>query len=413
MLNPLTWLSRQRFPYEPLVRVEISRSKLLHNLKAYLRLNPENKIAPVVKSNAYGHGLIEIATILDKANRSDTEIKGRIPFLVIDSYFEAIALTAKGIKLPLLIIGYTSPAIIMVSRTNNISFTVSSLETLRAIANIKHNVKIQLKFDTGMHRQGLVPKEIQDALTIIQSNSKIKLDGLCSHLSDSSNLDPSYTRNQIEIWNNLVTLAKKECPDIRYYHLSATDGHWYAVTREASEEDHWYAGISSNVTRLGLGLYGLADFQSDNTSVLAEERRVFIENLNLKPVLELKTSLTGIRSLEADQSVGYDRTYVTVKDTTLATIPVGYYEGLDRRLSNTGSVMIGNQVCPIVGLVSMNITSIDVSAVSNPQISQEVTVISSQLNDPNSVSNMSRLCKTATYEIVVHIPGHLKRVVVS
>ncbi|MFA6602101.1 MAG: alanine racemase [Candidatus Paceibacterota bacterium] len=411
MLNPLTWLSRQRFPYEPLVRVEISRSRLLHNLEAYLALDPENKIAPVVKSNAYGHGLLEVAKILDTANRLDPEIKGRLPFLVIDSYFEAIALTAKKIRLPLLIIGYTSPEIIKASKTTNISYTIANLQTLKAIAETTRLVRIHLKFNTGMNRQGLEPEEFQEALTIIQSNSKIKLIGICSHLCDAANLDPEYTHKQITTWSKLVALAKKEMPTIKYFHLSATDGHWYAGIRRPSDEGD--PSIFHNVTRLGLGLYGLADFETEETSTLSLDRKAFIKNLDLQPALELKTSLTSIRKLKTGQVIGYDKTFKASKEMTIATIPVGYYEGLDRRLSNIGSVIVNDEICPIVGLISMNIACIDISAVSNPRIGQEVTVISSKTSLVNSVANIAKLCKTAAYEIVVHVAGHLKRVVVE
>lgn len=409
MLNPLTWLSRKRFPYEPLIRVQISKSRLIHNLKAFFESNPYEFIAPVIKSNAYGHGLLEIARILDQAAVSNPLFQNRLPFLAIDSYFEAVALTAQGIKTPLLIIGYTSPEIITTSRTSRIVYSISNLDILKKISQTRRAVRIHLKFDTGMHRQGLEPNEIEEALNIIMSNSKIILEGVFSHLSDSANPDDSYTRRQIRIWNDLVRKVKEKIPSVSYYHIAATDGHWQTFLSQKENRDK----IEANLTRLGLGLYGLATFKNQSAQIGVKERVAFTNNLNLKPVLEMSTIITGLRRLPAGESVGYDRTYTTKKETLLATIPVGYYEGLDRRLSNKGFVTVSNVNCPLAGLISMNISSLDVSAVQDPRLGDKVTVISREPDDPNSIACISTLCSSVPYEIVVHIPAHLKRVVVE
>ncbi len=416
-MNLLTWASRQRFPYEPLIRIEISKKSLLHNLHEFQKLAPKNhsghpQVAPVLKSNAYGHGLIEVAKILQNEHH--------IPFCVVDSYFEAIALRVKGFKIPLLVIGYTRPETILNSNLNHVAFTVTSLDTLRAITKVEVNrnssnikkrffdllrlrfrpklVHIHLKIDTGMRRQGILPEEIDSAIKLIKGDEgdradkkhPIVLEGICSHLCDADNVDESFTESQTHIWNKIVEQFRHEFSHIKYIHLSATDGH--RLTHD----------VAANVSRLGIGLYGLSENPAINS------------RLDLRPVLEMKTIITGIKKLNEGETTGYGNTFKASQDITIATIPVGYFEGFDRRLSNNGIIFVGKEkiLCPILGRVSMNIITIDVSHVSNIKIGDEVITISNNSSDENSIVNMARKCGTISYEIAVHIPAHLKRVVV-
>ena len=146
MKKLLTWASKRRFPYEPLITIEISKGCLFHNLNEFRKLAPNRSIAPVLKSNAYGHGLQEIAELL--------EDQAGIPFCIVDSYFEAVALRSRGIKTLLLIIGYTRPEMITDTHLKKVSFTITTIETLRDISSTNKEVSIHIKIDTGMHRQG-------------------------------------------------------------------------------------------------------------------------------------------------------------------------------------------------------------------------------------------------------------------
>jgi len=383
MINPLTWLSRRRFPYDPLITVEVSKSALIHNLEQFRKIAPHHSVAPVLKSNAYGHGLFEVAEILQHDKR--------IPFLVVDSYYEAVALRAHGIKTPLLIIGYTRPETILASNLRNTMFTVTSLDTLLRLEQTLHPIAIHLKIDAGMHRQGILPEEIDQACNLLSENPLIVLRGLCSHLCDADNVDPSFTEGQIHVWNRIAKKFKSEFIELEYTHLSATDGHRFT------------ADIAANVSRLGLGLYGLIDGTT------------YMPALDLKPAMQMKTILTGIKKLASDESVGYGVTFKAENDMTIGTIPVGYFEGVDRRLSNIGHVEVGPEriSCQIIGQVSMNITVIDISGIEKPAIGMEVIVIGNDRTRSNSLEVMAKKCNTISYELAVHVPGHLKRVVVD
>lgn len=388
MLNPLTWLSRSRFPYLPLIRIEISRSRLLHNLAEFRKLAPKDPatgmgmVAPVLKSNAYGHGFQEVASILRHERH--------IPFIVVDSYFEALALRSYGVRTQILIIGYTRPEIILTSHLFNTVFTVGSIETLEHLESTTRKIPIHLKIDTGMHRQGILPSEVEHASDLLSENPLIVLKGLCSHLADADNTDPSFTETQIHSWNKVARHFKAEFASLEYLHLAATDGHRYT------------ADIESNVSRVGIGLYGLVDGS------------VYTPKLDLKPVMRMTSIITSLKHLSRDEGVGYGNTFKAQKDMTVATIPAGYYEGVDRRLSNIGMIGVNHEdvPCPIIGRVSMNITSIDVSHVSGVKVGTAVTVISNDQAQAHSIQGMAKRAGTIPYEIAVHVPASLKRVIV-
>lgn len=383
-------LSKSRFPYEPLINVNVSRSRLLHNLKQFRNIAPNSQVAPVLKSNAYGHGLMEVADILGSEN---------VPFLVVDSFFEALALRANAIKTPLLIIGYTRPDTVVDSTLTDVSFTITSLDMFRSIASLssrrqrwqRHNqISLHIKIDTGMRRQGILGHEYETAVDIVRNNRHLHLDGLATHFADADNDDATFTNGQIREWNGAVKYFRKQFPDIKYFHASNTDGHRFTDK------------IDANVSRLGIGLYGLAD---------SDVMKLF----DLKPVMSVETIITGVKTLKNGDSVGYGRTFVAKNDRRIVTIPFGYFEGLDRRLSNRGIVQVGQGrlPCPIIGRISMNIATIDVSSITDVEVGDIVTVFSRNQDDPNSLRKIADTTGALTYELCVHIPPHLKRRVVA
>ena len=261
-----------------------------------------------------------------------------------------------------------------------------------------------------MRRQGILPEEADEAIKIIRNNPGLVLEGICTHFADADDPDGSFTEGQINLWDRKVKKFKAAFPHLRYFHAAATDG-------SSLSKD-----IFANVVRLGIGLYGLSENQSLNQS------------LDLQPVLEMKTLLTGVKRLKSGETVGYGNTFKADKDMTIATIPVGYFEGLDRRLSSgpirqladggasdganepNGFVQVGpgRVACPIIGRVSMNISTIDVSSVPKAAAGMEAVVISRDANDPNSIAEIAKRSDgTITYEIAVKIPAHLKRTVVE
>jgi alanine racemase len=378
MMNVLQRILKPRVKYEPLIEIRISKAAILHNLKTFQTTYPKFEFAPVLKSNAYGHGLVEVASILDNQNT---------PFFMVDSFYEALVLRRAGIKTKILVLGYVRTQEILENKLKNVSYEVIDLEVLKKIsASATKSINIHLKIDTGMHRQGILLEEVDEAVKLIGANKNINLEGVCSHLADADGDSADFTNKQIKIWNELVVKFKKEFPNIKYFHLSNTAGAGFEKEIEA------------NVSRLGLGLYGI------NTSAH--------KKLDLQPALEMRSIITSIKTIPAGEKVGYNITYTTSRPTKVATVPVGYNEGLDRRLTNKGFVKVGNNFCPIIGRVSMNMCSIDVSEAGDVKLEDEVSIISDNKTDKNSVANISKLTGQIAHEVLVKIPQYLKRIII-
>lgn len=362
--------------YTPLVSVRIFEDALRNNYTAFQKALPNLSIAPVLKSNAYGHGLIEVARIFDKDEA--------VPFFVIDTYAEAFILRTEGITMPLLIIGYTLPENIAHCRLRDVAFTIASVEALERAAGLNTPFVCHLKVDTGMHRQGIIPDEFSRACELLKISPHIRVEGIMTHMADADGADSLFTKKQIEKWNNLVRTARESLPHLQYIHCSATAGVRYADM------------IDANVLRLGIGLYGCAE-----------------GSFSVSPALELVSLVSAVRTVKAGESIGYNTTYTAPRDMRIATVPVGYAEGIDRRLSNIGTMLVCGTSCLIVGRVSMNMTTLDVTDATRPVVAgDEVIAISANRNDKNSCENSARQCATIPYDILVHIPATLRRTVI-
>lgn len=363
--------------HEPLITVSISRENLLHNLRTYKEAHPEQMIAPVLKSNAYGHGLVVIAELLDRED---------IAFFMVDSLYEAEVLRRAGIRSRIVVMGYVRPEAIVSSRLSNTDFAIVDIEQLRSTAKAAQApVRLHLKIDTGMHRQGLLPNELPEAAELIKENARLSVVGVGTHLADADNTDVTFTNTQLALWDSLLETVQTAFPSIEYTHAAATKG-------VRTSTDH-----PMNVLRVGMGLYGCDTAPGDP--------------LLLKPVLSMRSFVTSIRTIPEGDTVGYNATFRAARPSRIATVPAGYYEGIDRGLSNVGSLQVNGVVCPIAGRVSMNMVSIDITD-AEVKRGDLVTLISQNPADPNSVLSMARLAGTTPYVILAHIPTHLYRTVV-
>ncbi len=382
MRTNLRKLRRKLAGYTPLVEVSISKENLLHNLHTYQKHYPNLTFAPVLKSNGYGHDLGTIARILDRE---------KISFFMVDSYYEARRLRRAGVRSRILVMGYVRPEDIAKSKLPKVDFGITDLEQLRDLTElVKRPVRIHLKIDTGMHRQGIPFNHLSFAEDLIKGEPLIELVGIASHFADADNDDETFTRGQIEVWQAAAKELLLTFPSIEYRHIAATKG-----VRFAEE-------TGTNVARLGIGLYGF------DTSPSAEAP--------LRPVLELRTLISSVRDVRRGESVGYNATYTADHPIKIATVPIGYYEGIDRRLSNIGAMTVDGVVCPIVGRVSMNMTSIDVTHVPDVEPGDQVVAISRNPIHLHSVSNITRTVSTPEYAeteyvILTHFAPHLERVV--
>lgn len=380
VISRLQNIIRKRFlRYQPLVEIFVIKNNIVHNYKTFLGSVGDNAVAPVLKSNGYGHGLVEVAKILAPY---------KPPFFVVDSIFEALRLRHNGIDTPILVIGYTSPENILATKLKRIDFTITARETLQIlVAKASKPLRLHLKFDTGMHRQGLDPQSLTEDAALVKKNHNLQIVGICSHQGDADKPTGQVTTDQIALWNKLVDQCKTLFPQVEYWHLAATSG-------SALHEQ-----IKSNLVRIGIGLFGYSGSPLHT-------------NLPLLPTLQINSVITSLRTLAPHQKVGYNAAFETTRVSKLATIPMGYFEGLDRRLSNVGMVLVNHKPARFAGTISMNISSIDVTDAEKFAVGDKVVVASADPKNPNTVNKLAKQANMIPYEFLVHIPGHLRRTVI-
>lgn len=363
--------------YHPLNKIAISLTNLTSNFNYLSSLNSNCKIAPILKSNAYGHGLKEVSRLIDQL---------KPPLVCIDSLFEAYELQKASIQTPILIMGFVDPQNLKIKKVP-FCFSLFDLNLSQALNNFQPGALVHLFVDTGMNREGLLLKDLRSFIREIKGLN-IQIEGLMSHLSsaDEEKKGNSQTQKQIQNFNEAIKICREEGLNLKWTHLQASAGFLHHQVPQC------------NLARVGLGLYGLDPANLDQ---------------NLKPVLTFQTKLIQIKKIPKGENIGYGATFQTKKETLIGILPVGYFDGLDQRLSNRGMVTVGGIICPIIGKVSMNITTIDLSFVSDPILGQEVVIFSNNPKDPNSIINSAKLCKVVPYEILVKLNPTIHREIIN
>lgn len=364
--------------YKFLNRIEISKSALENNFKYLSSLESGVSVAPVLKSNAYGHGLVEVGKIVDKLNP---------PFICVDSLHEAYHLLKAGVKSKILIMGYFHPDNLKVKKLP-FSYAVFDLETARIINEYQKNAEVHIKVDTGMHRLGVQVDELEKFLEKLKELRNLQVVGLMSHLASADNLQ---FNKQVEQFDKAKEIIKDNDFNIKWFHLSASNGLLNPKTRQIIRE-------VSNLVRAGKAFYGLSPYGP---------------NKNLQPALTFKSTIAQIKTIQKGEQVGYDGTFTANRAMKIGILAAGYNDGVDRRLSNIGFVKVKNKFCRILGRVSMNITVIDLTAIKNISVGEEVIIISSQPSDLNSINSCAMAVDTIAHELLVHLHPSTKRVIVK
>lgn len=377
MLNVLKKFKKE---FHTLNQIEVLQKNILHNYKYLSSFEKNVKIAPVIKSNGYGHGILNVAKILETQNP---------PFFCVDSLFEAYELLNGGVKIPVLITGYTNPENLKVKKLP-FHYALFTPDVAEALNKYQPNAGVHLFLDTGLHREGIPITKLAEFLKDLERFPNIKIEGVMSHLASSKSKDDKLFLSQIEQFKKGLKIIKDAKINPKWVHIAATGAIVNPQTRPI------VAGLS-NMVRAGLSTYGFSSSTFDK---------------NLKPALSLKTQLAQIKQIKKGDMVGYEGTFKAKTNMTIGILPIGYYDGVDRGLSNNGVVKIMGTDCQILGRVSMNITTIDVTHLKNPQIGEEVIVYSNNPNDKNSVENVAKTCNKIPYEILVNLAESTRRVVI-
>jgi alanine racemase len=377
--------------------IEISKKNLIHNIKAHYKLlDKDVKLSPVVKSNAYGHGMILVSQVLDKMKE--------VGFLSVVNLEEAIILRKNKIKKPILVLSYYGIGEsekeftdqIKFAIQNNISlmtYDLSQIKLFNYIAGkLKKKIKIHIKVETGMARVGVPYEQALDFIQKVNKFDNTKIEGLASHFATTEESNQYFAKFQLNNFKKLIKELDELNINIPIKHIAASA----AIT--LSEENHF------NAVRLGISMYGLWP-SPENKKLISRKYPQF----NLKPVLSWKTRMFQIKKLKADVPVGYGCTYRTTKNISMGLIPVGYFEGLDRKFSNQGYVLVKGQKCPIIGTICMNITMIDVSKVKNLRAEDGVVLIGKSGSKEIKIDNLALEIDTINYELVTRLNPEISR----
>ena len=367
--------------------IEINKKAIKHNFLVFRSLiNKKTKFMAVIKSNAYGHSFIDFAFEMEKL---------KADFLGVDSITEGLALRKEGIRLPILVLGYTLPEMVYVAAENNISLSVSTFESLQYIVKnqkkLKKTLNIHIKVDTGMHRQGFLMSDSKKVLEYLSSklNNKIHVEGLFTHFATAKNPSfPKHTKGQIDefkLWINVF----KQAGFNPISHSAATAG------TILFPEAHF------DMVRVGVGLYGLWPAK--------EVKTAFEKRISLMPILSWKSLISGIKKLPKGSRLGYDLTEFLSKDSTVAVVPIGYWHGYPRSLSSKGVMLVKGVECKVLGRVSMDMICIDVSKVKNLHVGDEVKVIGNDSNSTCSMEGISGILDVSWYETVTRLNPLIKR----
>lgn len=379
--------------HKPRTWVEISKSALLGNLNVFRKLiDPSVKIACIVKANAYGHGLKEIVPILDKAGAD---------WFGVDSLKEALEIRALGIDKPILILGYTLFSELREAVENRISLTVYNRESLQKILSLKmkKKAKIHLKVETGLNRQGQKANRILSLAKLVMKNKEFfELEGLSMHFANvEDTFDFSFALEQLRVFKEAIGLLKKNNINPPIKHCAAS------AAALLYPETHF------DMIRAGIGLYGL--WPSKETRIALSLKRPK-KRLFLKPILSWKSILAQVKTVDQGESVGYGRTWFAPRKSTIGIVPIGYYDGYDRKLSNNSRVLINGQFAPVVGRVAMNMIMIDLTGLKKTKPETEVVLIGESAENEIGVDELAERTGTINYEVVSRINPFLPRVVV-
>lgn len=364
--------------------VEINQKILLRNIDI-LKKNSKGSFMAVLKANAYGHGLIEVVSILKNNSKVDW-------FGVFD-FQDALYIRTKS-KKPILALWATPTVFWQEAQKKNISVTIATqtqLDFLFKNFETFKSLKIHIKIDTGLARQGFRIEDMEKVIGIV-SKLKNKIQGLYTHFSGTENKKfDLYTKKQIKellIWEK----GFNQIGQYPHIHANATSG----ALRESFK--------ASDINRFGIGLYGL--FPSE------EIKTKMVSLYPLTPVLSWKTKVSELKKVSQGSFIAYDCTYRTKKDAVLAIIPVGYWDGLPRSLSSKGAVLIKGQKAPIIGRIMMNMCIVDVTHVKSIKEGDIVTLLGNDAKEHVSVEEIAMHAGTINYEIVARINPLIKRTIV-
>ena len=363
--------------------LEISVAALQDNYTTFRELiGPGCRLMAIAKSNAYGHGLIDYSRTMQALG---------VDWIGVDSIVEAVKLRQHGITIPILVLGYTLPQWFAMATEQQISLTISTLDSLRQIAQRRlSNLRLHLKIDTGMHRQGFQLEELPEVCRFIADQQFAgQVEGVYTHFAAAKNpAFPAETQQQLAQFTDAVSII--DAAGLRpLRHAAATGG------TLVFPETHF------DMVRIGIGLMGYWPSH--------ETKACFGDHARLRPAMTWKTVVTEVKTVRKGEAIGYDFTEVLRRDSTIAILPIGYWHGYRRSLSGIGHVLVHGRRARVAGRISMDMICIDVTDIGSVHCGDEVTLIGTDGDETVDIYELARLSETSWYETLTQINPLIKK----
>jgi len=363
---------------------EINLDNLARNFKSVKKFVGEDiSYMAVVKADAYGHGAVECARKLEKAG---------IEWFGVALPEEGFELRLNNIKTPILCLGSFWAGQEKLLLENDLTPVIYNLEIAdiynRAAKEKGMTAKIHIKIDTGMGRIGVRFDEVSEFAEKFRKFQNLHVNGIMTHFASADNLaENSFTNLQIQRFYDAVSIFEDKGFRPVFKDLANSPG---AIMHKNAR---------GNMVRFGGALYGLGG------DILPKE----IDKPQLQPVMSLHTRIAHLKEVPKGETLGYSRTFTTTRDSIIARIPIGYQDGYSRQLSNCGHVIINNSYAPVVGIVSMDWTIIDVTDVKDVKANDEVILIGQAKDLKVTAEELAKLTRTISYEITCGINRRVTR----
>lgn len=339
------------------------------------------KILSMVKANGYGHGAAAVAKTLASAG-SDA--------FGVATLEEGVELRQAGIVAPILLLAGVYLEQVEPLLTLRLTPVVHELDAMKRLdAEIQRRgttLNVHLKIDTGMGRIGLPAGEVAHWLPKILKLQALKIEGVFSHFSTAESVEGVYTKKQLAIFSDLLTTLRAQGMAPQYCHLANSAA---TITQPAAYFD---------MVRPGIMLYG------------AYPSREMAQRVTLKPVMSWKTRILQLKKVPPRTSISYGQTYITERESLIATLPIGYADGYSRLLSNRGEALVRGQRAKVAGRVCMDLTMLDVTDIANVQQGDEVVLLGRQGDGEISADEIAAWTNTISYEIFTSVGARVPRI---
>ncbi len=344
-------------------------------------VSPSTKILPIIKADAYGHGAVPVAQTL-----ASLDIFG----FGVASVPEGISLREHHIHTPIIIMGPLLgdhlQDIIHYHLTPVISHHDILHQLLDQVPSDQQPFPFHLKIDTGLHRLGFEAKEALALIDSLASTTAVSLQGLLTHFADADNPDPNLTKQQLQQFQTFIQRIQEQEIKVPLYHMANSAGILF------------HSSSHLGMVRPGIMLYGYTPGQESASPPI-----------QLQPVMQAKTYIAHLRSVEPGEVVGYNALFRTRRLSQIAVLPVGYTHGFPRHLTGTGHVLIHGTPAPIIGKICMDMMMVDVTDIPRPTIGEEVVLLGRQGEKEITAKDYAGWLNTIPYEILCGIGGKANR----